>query len=98
MENILSRKIKITGDNTNFLLFFLINYFLKHWHPKLQDLRKQIENYFENLFLSANEFSLILVGKDGGINLNSRNTSLKEIFYLIDTIPIRQEEMLNDKC
>ena len=38
------------------------------------------------------------IGKDGGIKLNSRKTSLKEIFSLIDTMPIRQEEMLNDKC
>ena len=41
---------------------------------------------------------LILIGKDGGIKLNSRKTSLEEIFSLIDTMPMRQEEMLNDKC
>ena len=55
-------------------------------------------NFFENLSLSPSEFSLILIGKDGGIKLNSRKTSLEEIFSLIDTMPMRQEEMLNDKC
>ena len=55
-------------------------------------------NFFENLSLSPSEFRLILIGKDGGIKLNSRNTSLEEIFSLIDTMQMRQEEMLNDKC
>ena len=55
-------------------------------------------SFFENLSLSPSEFRLILIGKDGGIKLNSRKTSLEEIFSLIDTMPIRQEEMLNDKC
>tara|TARA_B100000686_G_C16575109_1_gene855045 strand:- start:220 stop:633 length:414 start_codon:yes stop_codon:yes gene_type:complete len=59
---------------------------------------KKIENSFENLSLPASEFSLILIGKDGEIKLNSRKTSLEEIFSLIDTMTIRQEEMLNDKC
>ncbi len=59
---------------------------------------KNFESFFENLSLSTSEFRLILIGKDGGIKLNSRKTSLGEIFSLIDTMPMRQEEMLNDKC
>tara|TARA_B100000945_G_C20072959_1_gene453335 strand:+ start:186 stop:599 length:414 start_codon:yes stop_codon:yes gene_type:complete len=59
---------------------------------------EKFESFFENLSLSASEFRLILIGKDGGIKLNSRKTSLEEIFSLIDTMPMRQEEMLNDKC
>ena len=55
-------------------------------------------SFFENLSLSPSEFRLILIGKDGGIKLNSRKTSLENIFSLIDTMPMRQEEMLNDKC
>ena len=54
--------------------------------------------FFENLSLFPSEFRLILIGKDGGIKLNSRKTSLEKIFSLIDTMPMRQEEMLNDKC
>ena len=62
---------------------------------------QEIENFessFENISLSSSEFRLILIGKDGGIKLNSRKISLEEIFSLIDTMPMRQEEMLNDKC
>ena len=55
-------------------------------------------NFFENLSLSPSEFRLILIGKDGWIKLNTIKTSLEEIFSLIDTMPMRQEEMLNDKC
>ena len=59
---------------------------------------EKFESSFENLSLSTSEFRLILIGKDGGIKLNSRKISLEEIFSLIDTMPMRQEEMLNDKC
>ncbi len=59
---------------------------------------EKFESSFENLSLSASEFRLILIGKDGGIKLNSKKISLEEIFALIDTMPMRQEEMLNDKC
>ena len=54
--------------------------------------------FFENLSLSPSEFRLILIGKDGKIKLNTRKISLEEIFSLIDSMPMRQEEMLNDKC
>jgi len=59
---------------------------------------EKFESSFENLSLSTSEFRLILIGKDGGIKLNSRKISLEEIFSLIDTMPMRKEEMLNDKC
>ena len=59
---------------------------------------EKFESSFENLSLSTSEFRLILIGKDGGIKLNSRKISLEEIFSLIDKMPMRQEEMLNDKC
>tara|TARA_B110000211_G_scaffold146115_1_gene166625 strand:- start:47 stop:460 length:414 start_codon:yes stop_codon:yes gene_type:complete len=59
---------------------------------------EKFKSFFEKLSLSHSEFRLILFGKDGGIKLNSRKTSLEEIFSLIDTMPMRQEEMLNDKC
>ena len=62
-----------------------------------QEIEK-FKSFFEKLSLSPSEFRLILFGKDGGIKLNSRKTSLEEIFSLIDTMPMRQEEMLNDKC
>ena len=59
---------------------------------------EKFRSFFENLSLSPSEFRLILIGKDGWIKLNTRKTSLEEIFSLIDTMPMRQEEMLNDMC
>jgi len=39
-------------------------------------------------------FAVILVGKDGGIKLNRQeHTPLKDIFALIDAMPMRREEM-----
>tara|TARA_B100000945_G_scaffold93825_1_gene73328 strand:+ start:282 stop:695 length:414 start_codon:yes stop_codon:yes gene_type:complete len=67
------------------------------FNEKNQEIEK-FKSSFENLSLYPSEFRLILIGKDGGIKFNSRKTSLEEIFFLIDTMPMRQEEMLNDKC
>jgi hypothetical protein len=42
-------------------------------------------------------FSVILVGKDGGVKLDRQDrTSLDEIFGLIDSMPMRQHEMRRD--
>jgi hypothetical protein len=48
----------------------------------------------ERFDISPKAFSLILVGKDGGIKLG-RNAPVKleEIFRLIDSMPMRQDEM-----
>ena len=41
-----------------------------------------------------NRFTLILVGKDGGIKLKrNEQTDLEEIFALIDSMPMRQDEL-----
>ena len=71
-----------------------IDFIFNEKNPEIE----KFESYFENLSLSTSEFRLILIGKDGGIKLNSRRISLEEIFSLIDTMPMRQEEMINDKC
>ena len=40
------------------------------------------------------EFVVILIGKDGGIKLNRREqTAIEDIFGLIDSMPMRQQEM-----
>ena len=68
------------------------------FNEKSQEIER-FKSFFEkNLSLTPSEFRLILIGKDGGIKFNSRKTSLEEIFSLIDAMPMRQEEMLNDKC
>lgn len=48
----------------------------------------------ENFRIPSRAFSVILVGKDGGVKLVRQDrTSLDEIFALIDSMPMRQQEM-----
>jgi hypothetical protein len=44
--------------------------------------------------VNQGEFAVLLVGKDGGIKLNRQNeTRLEDIFALIDSMPMRREEI-----
>jgi hypothetical protein len=52
-----------------------------------QMLRKKVK-------APSGEFTVILVGKDGGVKLNRHErTELKDIFGLIDSMPMRQDEV-----
>ena len=56
--------------------------------------RKDADSIRNHFTISSDTFSLILVGKDGGIKLKrSDRTDLTEIFELIDAMPMRQGEM-----
>ena len=44
-------------------------------------------------------FRILLIGKDGGIKYESnRFVSLIQLFELIDSMPVRQDEMQYDGC
>lgn len=44
--------------------------------------------------IAANEFRILLIGKDGGVKLESAEAAdMDEIFRLIDGMPMRQREM-----
>lgn len=60
----------------------------EHIHPQTaQSLRESFD-------VSPGQFTVILVGKDGGTKLNrNEETQLEDIFALIDSMPMRQEEM-----
>ena len=48
----------------------------------------------KQLGIAPDEFTVILVGKDGGIKLKRNDqVRLEEIFQLIDSMPMRQDEM-----
>ena len=48
----------------------------------------------EKFKISPSAFSVILIGKDGGIKLKrGEQTNLEDIFGLIDSMPMRQEEI-----
>ena len=59
-----------------------------HLDPQIaQSLREEFD-------VPRGEFSVILIGKDGGIKLNRQDqTQIIEIFNLIDSMPMRQKEM-----
>ncbi|MGD9412785.1 MAG: DUF4174 domain-containing protein [Desulfobacterales bacterium] len=60
-------------------------------NPLDQQEADSIRNHFA---VPSNAFSLILVGKDGGIKLKrSDQVDLSEVFGLIDSMPMRQREM-----
>ena len=44
-------------------------------------------------------FRILLIGKDGGIKYESNQyVSLIQLFKLIDSMPMRQDEMVHDRC
>ncbi len=58
------------------------------------------EHYFGKL-TTTNDQSLriMLIGKDGGIKYeSSRSVSILRFFELIDSMPMRQDEMVHDRC
>ena len=56
--------------------------------------RKEADSIRTHFAIPGNTFSLILVGKDGGIKLKrSDQVDLREILGLIDSMPMRQNEM-----
>jgi len=66
-------------------------------YPKMNkaDIDRQTADSIRDRFsIPPNTFSLILVGKDGGIKLKLHDQiSLEEVFELIDSMPMRQSEM-----
>ena len=59
------------------------------------DLDPQAARFLREKFkVRQGDFSVILIGKDGGIKLNRQNqTRIEDIFGLIDSMPMRREEM-----
>jgi Domain of unknown function (DUF4174) len=43
-------------------------------------------------------FKLLLLGKDGEVKLSTSRVELKDVFSLIDTMPMRKREMQSEKC
>ena len=61
----------------------------------MTDLNSQVAQSLRYKFdVRLDQFAAILVGKDGGIKLNRQDeTRLDDIFGLIDSMPMRREEM-----
>ncbi len=56
--------------------------------------RAEVETMRNAVGVSDDSFSVVLVGKDGGVKLKSDDpTSLNDIYALIDQMPMRRQEM-----
>ena len=56
--------------------------------------RQESDSIRDRFTIPPNEFSLILIGKDGGIKLKRNDrVDLAEVFELIDSMPMRRNEM-----
>ena len=56
--------------------------------------RKEADSIRNHFAIPSDEYSLILVGKDGGIKRKSKDrVDLSDVFELIDSMPMRQREM-----
>ncbi len=53
--------------------------------------RKAIDRYFQDKGNSA-----ILIGKDGGVKMRQKTLFLQDLFDLIDTMPMRKQEMMRE--
>jgi hypothetical protein len=56
--------------------------------------RQEADSIRDRFMIPPKAFSLILIGKDGGIKLKRNDqVDLAEVFELIDSMPMRQNEM-----
>jgi hypothetical protein len=55
-------------------------------------------SFYRRFAVHSNEFRVILVGKDGTVKLDRDNAvSGADLFALIDSMPMRRDEMLQDE-
>ena len=75
-------------------------------HPKVLSVLDQIEanqcefdnRHLVHLHIANNDdYSLMLIGKDGGAKMQGQDITLQNIFDRIDTMPMRRREMRFDR-
>jgi hypothetical protein len=59
---------------------------------------KSVRDIRKRLGVQKGSFQVLLIGKDGGVKLRSSEpVSMKDLFGLLDSMPMRQQEMENNK-
>jgi len=59
---------------------------------------KSVQAILKRLGVQRGSFQILLIGKDGGVKLRSSEpVSVKDIFGLIDSMPMRRQEMESEK-
>lgn len=56
------------------------------------------ESLSKKFYISTPKFKLVLLGKDGEVKLKTDSTSLADVFSKIDSMPMRQREIHDEKC
>jgi len=59
---------------------------------------RSVQGIRERLGVGTGSFQVLLIGKDGGVKLRSSEpVSMKDLFGLIDSMPMRRQEMESKK-
>ena len=59
---------------------------------------KSVQDIRKRLGVQTGPFQVLLIGKDGGVKLRSSEpVSMKDLFGLIDSMPMRRQEMESEK-
>jgi hypothetical protein len=54
----------------------------------------QVADLYKKFDVSPEQFSILLIGKDGGVKMRkTQSMKIKDIFAIIDKMPMRQREM-----
>ena len=67
-----------------------------HWVDPNQEMLSQedADAIYDAYGIEKGTFSVVLIGKDGGVKMRKDDlVSTREIFQLIDSMPMRQQEM-----
>lgn len=59
------------------------------FYLSLHDQAELIQKFFH----AKDDIKILLIGKDGGVKMEKKEFDLEYIFGLIDTMPMRQQEM-----
>jgi hypothetical protein len=76
----------------NLMVFFLLNDGQSRVGKTVLN-RQEAENLRRRFQVRTDEFRVVLIGKDGTVKLSEPAVQLSDIFALIDSMPMRQQEM-----
>jgi hypothetical protein len=70
----------------------------KSWAGNQLLSRKSVQDIRKKLGVQTGPFQVLLIGKDGGVKLRSSEpVSMKDLFGLIDSMPMRRQEIESGK-
>jgi hypothetical protein len=80
-------------EDRDLVIFSILLQGLSHMNTTAID-REEADSIRDQFMIPPQEFSLILIGKDGGIKFKRNDQiDLAEVFELIDSMPMRRNEM-----